>query len=96
MALHPTQSDRDDTLFRQLLDIIFKAPEWDAQHWNQEPTAGIEFNAAAFKIKGLVDIVSGEREWWPYQVDRKRLRTEGPAAIAREFMAQYAEQRAFG
>ena len=33
----------DVTLFREMVEIIFKAPEW--KRWNQAPGAGIEFNA---------------------------------------------------
>ena len=73
----PGDGQKDDvTLFREVLEIIFKAPEW--VHWHQAPGAGIEFNAANFKIKGLLRIEKDEREWWPYPVDRQRLRTEGP------------------
>ncbi len=83
----------DDTLFRELVEAILGADDWS--RWHQDANAGVEWSAPAFKIQGLVRIVDGEREWWPYQVDRKRLRKEGPDAIAREFMALYTQQREF-
>ena len=95
MVTHPVRRDdrqNDDvTLFRQMVDIIFKAPEW--KRWNQAPGTRIEFNAANFRIKGLLRVERGEREWWPYPVDRQRLRTEGPEAIARAFLDGYTQAR---
>jgi hypothetical protein len=81
----------DATLFREMLEILFKAPEW--ARWNQAPGEGIEFTVPGFKIKGLLRIQKGEREWWPYLVDRQRLRTEGPEAIARAFLDGYEQAR---
>ena len=81
----------DATLFREMLEIVFKAPEW--LHWNQAPGEGIEFTVPRFKMKGLLRIEKGEREWWPYLVDRQRLRTEGPKAIARAFLDGYEQAR---
>jgi hypothetical protein len=88
---HDDGQKDDVTLFREMVGIIFKAPEWVG--WNEAPGAGIEFNAANFKIKGLLRIEKGEREWWPYLVDRKRLRTEGPEVSARDFLDGYAQAR---
>lgn len=45
------------------------------------------------KIKGLIRIVAGQKEWWPYVVARDRLRTQGSRAIARDFFAEYDRQR---
>ena len=75
------------TLFREVLEIIFKAPEWG--HWHQAPGERIEFTVPRLRIKGLLSIEKGEREWWQYPVDRQRLRTEGPAAMARDFLDGY-------
>ena len=37
----PADGQKDDaTLFREMLEIVFKAPEW--LHWNQAPGEGIE------------------------------------------------------
>ena len=60
---------------------------------NPKPTAETVTTADGVKLKGLLRIVDGAREWWPYQVDVQRLRKEGPDAIARDFMKQYAQQR---
>jgi hypothetical protein len=88
----PGDGQKDDaTLFREVLEIIFKAPEW--VRWNQAPGERIEFTVPRFRIKGLLGIEGGEREWWPYPVDRTRLRTEGPEAMARDFLDGYQEAR---
>jgi hypothetical protein len=88
----PGDGQKDDaTLFREMLEIVFKAPEW--LHWNQAPGEGIEFTVPRFRIKGLLRIEKGEREWWPYPVDRQRLRTEGPDAMARDFLEGYEQAR---
>jgi hypothetical protein len=61
--------------------------------WRQDANAAVEWAAPAFHLKGLLGIVQGQREWWPYQVDRQRLRKEGPDAMAREFMEGYERAR---
>lgn len=90
--VRPGDGQKDDaTLFREMLEIVFKAPEW--VHWNQAPGEGIEFTVPRLRIKGLLGIEKGEREWWPYPVDRQRLRIEGPEAMARDFLDGYEQAR---
>ena len=85
------QPKTDDELFRELVEDILSADDWSI--WRQDANAAIEWTAPALKLKGLLRIVDGEREWRPYEVDRKRLRKEGPHAIASEFMQKYAQAR---
>ena len=85
----PPKTDND--LFRELVETILGADDWSS--WRQDANAAVEWSAPAFKLKGLLRIVDGAREWWPYQVDMHRLRKEGPDAIARDFMKQYEQQR---
>ena len=87
------QDKTDDQLFRELVEDILSADDWSI--WRQDANAAIEWAAPAFKLKGLLRIVDGEREWWPYDVDRKHLRKEGPHAIAREFMKGYTKAREY-
>lgn len=88
----PGDGQKDDaTLFREMLEIVFKAPQW--LRWNQAPGEGIEFTVPRLRIKGLLRIEKGEREWWPYPVDRQRLRAEGPEAIAHAFLDGYEQAR---
>jgi hypothetical protein len=88
----PGDGQKDDaTLFREMLEIVFKAPEW--LRWNQAPGEGVEFTVPRLRIKGLLRIEKGEREWWPYPVDRQRLRIDGPEAMARDFLDGYERAR---
>lgn len=57
------------------------------------PSEGLEWDVATFEVRGLVGLVEGERKWWPYAVDRDRLRKEGSATIARHFLQQYVIRR---
>lgn len=60
------------------------------------PSEGLEWDVATFEVRGLVGLVGlveGERKWWPYAVDRDRLRKEGSATIARHFLQQYVIRR---
>jgi len=87
----PPSRESDDILFRKLVEAILSVDQWDV--WHQDANVAVEWAAPAFKLKGLLGIVDGERDWWPYQVDRHRLRKEGPDAIAREFMEGYRQAR---
>ncbi len=87
----PGDAKTDGELFSELVDAIFKAPEW--VEWHQDEGAAIEVNEPAFKVKGLLRIDKGEREWWPYIVDMKRLRREGVKAIERDFFVGYRKAR---
>jgi|SRR6266496_3494829 len=84
----------DATLFREAVGLILKDPFWTDPP--RDPDAVIEANPAAFKIKGLIKVENGEKELWPYLVDRERLRKQGPHAIARDFLTQYKKQRELG
>jgi hypothetical protein len=81
----------DAELFGDVVTAILKAWEWN--EWHQDAHAAFEYSMPGFHLKGLLRVVDGAREWWPYDVDRARLRKEGPAAIAHEFMKKYAEAR---
>jgi hypothetical protein len=85
----PPKSDAE--LFGELVNAILKAPEWNK--WHQDAHAAVEYGMPGFKLKGLIRVVDGVREWWPYPVARARLRKEGPAAIAHEFMTKYTQAR---
>ncbi len=87
----PGDAKTDGELFSELVEAVFKAPEWS--EWRQDAGAAIEVNESIFKLKGLLRIDKGEREWWPYNVDMKRLRREGVNAIEREFFAGYRKAR---
>src|SRR6266550_2002305 len=87
----PGEAQTDGELFTELVDAIFKAPEWS--EWHQDVGAAIEVSEPIFKLKGLLRIDKGEREWWPYTVDMKRLRREGVKAIERDFFAGYRKAR---
>jgi len=88
----PGEATTDGELFSELVEAIFKAPEWN--EWRQDVGAAIEVNEPAFKVKGLLRIDRDQREWWPYNVDMKRLRREGVKAIERDFFAGYRKARA--
>lgn len=88
---NPGDAKTDGELFTELVDAIYKAPEWS--EWHQDVGAAIEVSEPIFKVKGLVRVVNGQQEWWPYIVDMKRLRREGVNAIEREFFAGYRKAR---
>ncbi len=87
----PASSKSDDVLFRELVETILSVDQWSV--WHQDANVAVEWAAPAFHLKGLLGIEEGERTWWPYDVSRQRLRKEGSAAIAREFMEGYAKAR---
>jgi len=88
----PGEAKTDGELFSELVEAVFKAPEWS--EWRQDAGVAIEVNEPACKLKGLLRIDQGQREWWPYKVDMKRLRLEGVKAIERDFFAGYRKARA--
>jgi hypothetical protein len=87
----PGDGQNEAMVFREVLEIIYKAPEWE--NWKQAPGAAIEFSVPNCRIKGLLGIEKGEPRWWSYVVDRERLRTDGAEAIARVFLDGYTQAR---
>jgi hypothetical protein len=81
-------SDLD--LFNELLRLIKGDDLFDDFDFRRV----IQANAVTMHIKGLLGIEHGADTWWPYDVDRKRLRAkDGPKKLANEFIAGFRAAR---